>query len=95
MAGGDALVKPLLVREPAQAATHTYKVRREQAEAVAKVLADAELARQIAADMQVRADHLCAGVLVGLVPDGAGVVSADVRACRITVRLAGDDAPIA
>ena len=86
-------MRPQLVRQVD--ATRTFKVRREQAEAVEKMLIDAALARQSANDMQSKADHLCAGVLVGLAPPGSGVVSVDVAACRITVRLVGDDAPTA
>jgi len=64
------------------------KVRREQAAAVAKVLADLELARRIAYEAQLKADHLCAGVLGGLTGEGCQVVSVDLPSCRITVEEA-------
>lgn len=66
---------------------HEIKVRKEQAEAAAKVLADLELATRIARDAQVKADYLLAGIVAGLVPKGSVVVGADTMTCRLTVQL--------
>jgi len=63
----------------------TLQCRVEQAEAITEVLAQVAEIRRRYEETQERANHLCAGVIVGLVPSGTRVLSADPATGGIVV----------
>lgn len=71
----------------------TLKCRPEQAAGIAEVLAEAQEARRRHEEAQERANHFCAGVVVGLVPAGSGVVFADPETGHVVVQTPEAYAP--
>lgn len=64
----------------------TLKCRPEQAAGIADSLAEVTEARRRYEEAQERANHFCAGVVVGLVPQGTGVVSAEPETGHVVVQ---------
>lgn len=71
------------------------KCRPEQAAGIVDVLSEVADARRRYEEAQERANHFCAGVVVGLVPEGTGVLSADPETGHVIVQTPEEHASTA